>query len=176
MGAWIADHNPMEETTMMPFRKIAVAAVFAATSFAASAQQGPAPYGLPISLEAAKKAMAAAEAEAKKNNWQVVVAIVDSGSHLVMLQRIDGAQTASVDIAKGKATTAVSFRRPTKVMEDTVAGGGAGLRLLALDNVTPLEGGIPIIVDGKIIGGIGVSGVTSQQDAQVAKAGADALK
>jgi glc operon protein GlcG len=135
----------------------------------------PAPYGAPMTLETAKKAMAAAEAEAKKNNWGVVISIVDSAGQMLMLQRLDNTQYASIAIASGKATTAVNFRRPTKALEDAIAGGGAGLRLLRVDGVTPLEGGIPVIVDGKIVGGIGVSGVTSAQDAQVARAGADAL-
>lgn len=124
----------------------------------------------------AKKAMAAAEAEARKNNWNVVIAIVNSGSQLVMLQRMDNTQYGSIDIAKGKATTAVNFRRPSKAFEDAIAGGGAGLRALRIDGLMPLEGGIPIIVDGKIIGGIGTSGVLSSQDAQVSRAGADVLK
>ncbi len=145
----------------------------ATMTLSAAAQSPPAPYGAPITLEAAKKAMAAAEAEAVKNNWQVVIAIVDSAGQLVMMQRM-GAQYASIGIAEGKAKTSVDFRRPTKALEDVIASGGAGLRLLSLNSATPLEGGIPIIADGKIIGGIGVSGVTSQQDAQVAKMGADA--
>lgn len=154
----------------------AVAAGLICIAMQATAQSGPSPYGAPITLETAKKAMAAAEAEAKKNNWPVVIAIVDSASQLVLLQRLDNTQYASVDIAKGKAATSVNFRRPTKALEDAIAGGGAGLRLLRVDGLTPLEGGIPIILDGKIVGGIGVSGVLSTQDAQVAKAGADALK
>ena len=93
-----------------------------------------------------------------------------------MLHRLDNTQYASIDIAKGKATTAVSFKRPSKALEDVIAGGGAGLRLLKVEGLTPLEGGIPIVVGGKIVGGIGVSGVLSSQDAQVARAGADALK
>jgi glc operon protein GlcG len=173
----------------LSLKKIAVATLFSALAFNSFAQQAPAPapapaapaqppanYGAPISLEMAKKMMAAAEAEARKNNWQVVIVIVDSGSQLVMLQRLDGAQYASIDIAKGKATTAVNFRRPTKALEDAIAGGGAGLRLLRVDGAMPLEGGIPIIVDGKIVGGIGTSGVLSSQDAQVSRAGLDALK
>ena len=145
------------------------------TSVGASAQQGPLPYGMPIGLDQAKKAIAAAEVEAKKNNWPVVIAVVDSGGHLVLLQRLDNTQYASVDIAKGKASTAVAFRRPSKALEDAVAAGGAGLRLLRVEGLTPMEGGIPIVADGKIIGGIGVSGVLSSQDAQVARAGIDAL-
>ncbi|HOF30748.1 MAG TPA: heme-binding protein [Burkholderiaceae bacterium] len=142
-------------------------------SLAVNAQTPP-PYGLSISIEQAKKAMAAAEAEARKNNWQVVISIVDTGGHLVMLQRLD-AQNASVDIATGKARTAVNFRRPTKALEDGLAANGSALRILAVPGVTPLQGGLPIVVDGKIIGGIGVSGVLATQDEVVAKAGLDTL-
>jgi uncharacterized protein GlcG (DUF336 family) len=155
---------------------IGSAALLFSMTFGVLAQQGPPPYGPPITLEMAKKAAAAAEAEAKKNGWPVVIAIVDSGSHLVLLQRLDNTQYASLEIAKGKATTAVNFRRPSKAMEDAVAGGGAGLRLLRVDGMYPMEGGIPIEIDGRIVGGIGVSGVQSGQDAQVARAGAEALK
>ena len=137
-------------------------------------QQTPPPYGLSINIEQAKKAMAAAEAEARKNNWQVVISIVDTGGHLVMLQRLD-AQNASVDIATGKARTAVNFRRPTKALEDGLAANGSALRILAVPGITPLQGGLPIVVDGKIIGGIGVSGVLATQDEVVAKAGLDTL-
>ena len=134
----------------------------------------PPSYGAPISIEQAKKAMASAEAEARKNNWQVVISIVDTGGHLVMLQRLD-AQNASVDIATGKARTSVNFRRPTKALEDGLAANGTALRILAVPGAMPLQGGLPIVVDGKIIGAIGVSGVTSAQDEIVAKAGADIL-
>lgn len=133
------------------------------------------PYGAPILLEVAKKAMAAAEAEATKNNWGVAIAIVDSGGNLVMLQRLDNAQLSAVRIAEAKARTAVEFRRPTKVLEDAVAGGGIGLRVLTFDACVA-EGGVPIVSRGTIVGGIGVSGVASDQDAQVAQAGADALE
>lgn len=133
------------------------------------------PYGAPIPLEAAKKAMAAAEADATKNNWGVAIAIVDSGGNLVMLQRLDNTQLSAVRIAEAKARTAVEFRRPTKVMEDAVAGGGIGLRVLTF-GASVAEGGVPIVSRGKIVGGIGVSGVASHQDAQVAQAGADALE
>src|SRR6266516_595435 len=117
------------------------------------------PYGTPISLEAAKKAMAAAEAEAAKNNWLMAIAILDSTGHMVMLHKMDNTQYGSIAAAEGKARTAIDFRRPSKVFEDAVA-----------------EGGIPIAVDGKIVGSIGVSGALSAQDAQVARAGADAVK
>lgn len=140
----------------------------------ALAQSAPAPYGAPITIEQAKKAMQAAEAEARKNNWPVVISIVDSGGHLVALQRLD-AQTASIDIATGKATTAASFRRPSKALEDGIAAGGLGLRILGVRNATPLQGGVPIVVEGRIIGAIGVSGVQAAQDEQVAMAGAAAL-
>ncbi len=145
----------------------------ATASFLATAQTPP-PYGLSINIDQAKKAMVAAEAEARKNNWQVVISIVDTGGHLVMLQRLD-AQNASVDIATGKARTAVNFRRPSKALEDSLAANGSALRILAVPGVTPLQGGLPIVADGKIIGGIGVSGVLASQDEMVAKAGLDGL-
>lgn len=132
------------------------------------------PYGPPISLDAAKKAVAAAEAEATKNQWGIAIAIVDSGGNLVMLERLDNTQLSATRIAEAKARTAVEFRRPTKVLEDAVAGGGIGLRVLTF-GASVAEGGVPIIADGKIIGAIGVSGAASHQDAQVAQAGADAV-
>lgn len=133
------------------------------------------PYGAPIQLEASKKAMAAAEAEATKNNWGVAIAIVDAGGNLVLLHRLDNAQLSAVRLAEAKARTAVEFRRPTKVLEDAVAGGGVGLRVLTF-GASIAEGGVPIISGGRIVGAIGVSGAASEQDAQVAQAGADALK
>ena len=133
------------------------------------------PYGAPISIDAAKKAMAAAEAEATKNNWGVAIAIVDSGANLVMLHRLDNAQLSSVRIAEQKARTAAEFRRPTKVFEDAVAGGGVGLRVLTF-GASVAEGGVPIISGGQVVGAIGVSGVQSHQDAQIAQVGADAVK
>jgi len=133
------------------------------------------PYGLPISIDAAKKVMAAAEAEATKNNWGIAVAIVDSGGNLVMLHRLDNAQLSAARIAEAKARTAVEFRRPTKALEDAVAGGGVGLRVLTF-GASVAEGGVPIIADGKVVGAIGVSGVASHQDAQVADAGAKSIK
>ena len=151
---------------------VATALVLAA---APAIAQAPPPYGLPITLDQAKKAMAGAEAEAKKNNWPVVIVILDSGGHPVMLQRLDNAQWGSIKVATDKASSAVALRRPTKALQDLIAQGGANLRLLNI-GYSVLEGGIPIIVDGKIIGSIGVSGVTSQQDAQIAQAGIDAMK
>jgi uncharacterized protein GlcG (DUF336 family) len=139
------------------------------------AAQAPMPYGPPITLEQAKEVMAGAEAEAQKNKWPVVITIVDSGGNVVMLQRLDNAQFGSVEVARQKAWSAAAFRRPTKVFQDAVAGGGANLRILRLEGASPLEGGIPLAVDGRVIGAIGVSGVTSEQDAQIAQAGADGL-
>jgi uncharacterized protein GlcG (DUF336 family) len=132
------------------------------------------PYGAPISLDAAKTAMAAAEALAVKNNWGVAIAIVDSGGNLVMLQRLANAQLSAVRIAEAKARTAVEFRRSTKIFENAIAGGGIGLRVLTF-GANVAEGGVPIVSGGKVIGGIGVSGVQSHEDGQVAQAGADAL-
>ncbi len=140
----------------------------------AAAPAPPLPYGMPIAMDVARRTMAAAEEEATRNNWGVAIAIVDSGGHPVMMHRLDGTQIASIRIAEGKARSALEFRRPTKALEDAVAGGGAGLRLLAVEGVTPLEGGVLIQTGGRIIGAIGVSGVLSSQDAQVARAGADA--
>jgi glc operon protein GlcG len=144
-------------------------------------QQAPSPppttpYGPPITLDAAKKVMVAAEAEATKNNWAMAISILDSTGHVVMLHRFDNTQYGSIPVAEDKARTALDFRRPSKVFEDLVAQGGIGLRTLALRGAAPLEGGLPIIVDGKVVGAIGVSGATSQQDGQVAKAGADAAR
>src|SRR6266705_136198 len=115
------------------------------------------PYGAPIGLEAAKKAMAAAEAEAAKNNWPMAIVILDSTGHLVMLHRLDNTQYGSIVVAEDKAHTAIDYRRPSKVFEDLVAQGGIGIRTLGLRGATPLEGGVPIIAEGKIIGSIGVS-------------------
>jgi uncharacterized protein GlcG (DUF336 family) len=141
----------------------------------ALAQQTPPPYGAPITLEMAKKVMAGAEAEAARNNWAVFVVIVDSGGNVVMLQRMDNAQLGSLVLAEGKARTALSFKLPTKALEDAISAGGSGWRLAPLQNITPLEGGLPIVSDGKIIGAVGVSGVLSAQDAQIARAGIQAL-
>jgi glc operon protein GlcG len=154
----------------------AIAATFIASPLAAQAPPPPPPYGPPITFDAAKKALAAAEAEAKKNNWPVAIAIVDSSGQLAAFSKIDNTQHASVDIAIGKAVTANNFKRPTKALQDAIAQGGANLRLLAVKGVTPLEGGVPIVVDGKIIGAIGASGVMANQDAEVAMAGAAAAK
>jgi len=135
----------------------------------------PLPYGPPLTLRQAKKMMAAAEAEAVRNRWPVAIVIVDSAADIVLLTKLDNTQHSSAAIATGKALTAVNFRRPTKAFQDGISAGGEGLRFLAVPGVTPLEGGFPIVVGNKIVGGIGVSGVMSHQDAQVAQAGIAAL-
>jgi glc operon protein GlcG len=127
-------------------------------------------YGPSISLAAAKSVALRAEAEAIANNWAMVIAVVDGSGHLVLLNKMDHAQYGSVAIAIAKAETALNFKRPSKVFEDAVASGGLGLRILATDGICPLEGGLPLIRDGKIIGAIGVSGAQSTQDGQVALA------
>jgi glc operon protein GlcG len=126
-----------------------------------------------LTLEGAKKVAAAAEAEARKNNWNVVIAVVDDGGSLLYLQRIDGTQTGSIDVAIQKARTAQAFKRPTKVFEDAIAGGR--IALVALHGALPLEGGVPIMVGGQLVGAIGVSGVKSTEDGQIARAGAEAV-
>jgi uncharacterized protein GlcG (DUF336 family) len=122
-----------------------------------------------LTLEAAKQIAAAAQAEARKNNWTMVICIVDDGGHVMYLEKMDGTQLGSVQVAQDKATTAVLFKRPTKALEDAVAGGRNVV--LKLTGATPIEGGIPIMIGGELVGAIGVSGGTSPQDAQVAEAG-----
>lgn len=140
----------------------------------AGAQTAPS-YGLPITLDQAKKALAGAQAEARKNKWDVVVAIVDPAGQLVLLEKMDNTQNAASEVARQKASSAALYRRPTKTFLDRLAAGGAGLAVLGLEGAVPLDGGLPIVVDGKIIGAIGVSGGTGEQDGQIAKAGVDGL-
>ncbi len=141
-----------------------------------TAQDAPPSYGPAITLEQAKKVAAAAEAEARKNKWNVYIVIVDSSTNLVLMQRMDDTQLGSLNVAQKKAYTAAAFRRSTKVFEDGIVAGGIGMRILGNDQAMPIEGGLPILVNGKVVGAIGVSGVTSQQDGIIAKAGAEALK
>lgn len=147
----------------------------ALASIAAFAQM-PNPYGANINLEAAKKAAAPALAEARKNNWTMVVVIVDAAGDLVYYEKMDNTQLGSSKVAIDKARTAVRFKRPTKALQDALAAGGAGLRILGLEGATPVEGGIPLVSDGKIVGAIGVSGDTSDHDGVCAKAAADSFK
>jgi uncharacterized protein GlcG (DUF336 family) len=138
--------------------------------------QLPNPYGLAVDNANARKIAAVAVAEARKNNWNMAVAIVDPAGELVFFEKLDGTQAASVNIAMDKARSSARFKRPTKALQDVLATGGAGMRMLALDGAVPVEGGVPIVMDGKIVGAIGVSGGTSQQDGQVAAAAAAAVK
>jgi uncharacterized protein GlcG (DUF336 family) len=153
------------------------AGFFAALVLAAGLVQAQVPqYGTSVNLEQARKAIAAAEAEARKNGWPMAIAVVDNAGQLVAFVKIDNTQTASVNVSQDKAMSAAIYRRPTKVFQDTVAKGGDGLRVFTLRGAVAVEGGLPLMLDGKIIGGIGVSGGTSDQDGVVAKAGADTSK
>ena len=133
-------------------------------------------YGPNISVETARKIAAPAIAEARKNNWNMAVAIVDTAGDLVYFEKMDDTQVGSVQIAQAKARSAARFKRATKVFQDGLAAGGVGLRLLALEGAVPVEDGIPLVSGGKIVGAIGASGGTSEQDGVVAQAGASALK
>ena len=152
--------------------QLGAAASLGAAATLANAQA----YGAPITLDQAKKVMAAAEAEAKKNNWSMTIVILDSGCNPVMMQKGDGAQIAAPQVAHDKAYTACAYKRPTKALQDALAKGAADWRYLTFPRMIAADGGHPIVVDGKIIGAIGVSGVASDQDAVVAKAGAEAAK
>ena len=152
---------------------ISSTSVWAQANFAAPP---PTPYGLSIGIEAAKKVAAAAVTEAQKNSWRMAIAIVDTGGHLVYFEKMQDTQTGSVELAIEKAKTSALFRRPSKLFEDGVAQGGAGLRLLRLTGAIPIDGGVPIIQDGKVIGAIGISGGSGEQDGQTAVAGAKAMR
>ena len=154
---------------------VLIAAVLLLASPRVFAQE-PVPYGTSITLEQARKLVSAAEVEAKKQKWPVAIAIVDPAGHLVAFAKMDNTQLGSINVALEKAKCAALFRRSTKVFEDGLVSGGANLRVLKLPGAIPIEGGVPIIVDGKIIGAIGVSGVMPNEDGKVAQAGVDAVK
>jgi uncharacterized protein GlcG (DUF336 family) len=160
----------------MTIPRLLLALVLGVIAPALRAQVVDVAYGAPIPLAEAKRILAAAQAEATKNKWNVAIAIVDNGGHLVAFERMDTTQFGSIDVAQEKARTAVAFRRPSKAFQDTVAAGGEGLRTLRLPGATPIEGGLPLVVGGKIVGAIGVSGVMSSQDGQIAAAGVAAVK
>jgi glc operon protein GlcG len=132
-------------------------------------------YGLAIGIEHAKKAASAALAEARTNGWIMAVAVVDPAGLLVYFEKMDDTQNGSVAVAQAKARSAALFKRPTKAFQDTLAAGGEGLRVLRLEGAVPVEGGIPLLIDGRIVGAIGVSGGTSAQDGQCARAGVAVL-
>jgi glc operon protein GlcG len=133
-------------------------------------------YGPPITLENAKKVVALALAEARKNNWTMAAAIVDAGGNLVYFEKMDNTLIGSVNISIEKARSAVLFKRPTKAFEDALASGGGGLIVLGVHGAVVLEGGIPLLIDDNIVGAIGISGESPQQDGQCAKVAADGLK
>jgi uncharacterized protein GlcG (DUF336 family) len=144
----------------------------ASAATAALAQGAPPPYGAPISIEDARRVVASAMAEAARQSLPMAIAVVDSGGHLVAFERADNTQIGSIRVAQEKARTAVEFRRPTKAWEDGVASGRNAILGLG---VMPIEGGVPLVRDGRIIGAIGVSGGTAQQDGVIAQAGVAAL-
>ena len=142
----------------------------------AQAQSAPPQYGANVSHEMARKAMAGAVANAKSQNLPMAIAIVDTAGLLIAFERMDNTQSGSVAVSQDNAASAALYRRPTKVFQDVLAAGGAGLRVLTLRGANAVEGGVPIVVDGKIVGAIGVSGGSAEQDGVVAKAGLDAMK
>jgi glc operon protein GlcG len=133
------------------------------------------PYGPSINLAAAKNAAAAALDEARRNEWQMAVAIVDPSGTLTYFEKMDDTQLGSVTVSLDKARSAALFKRPTKAFQETLAAGGDGLRILRLNGAIPVDGGVPLVVGGAIVGAIGVSGGTSAQDGQCAEAGARTL-
>ena len=165
----------MSQKSAVRFMIAAVIAI-GGLGIARSQTQALMPYGANVSLENARKVAAPALAEAEKNHWDMAVAIVDTGGNLVYYEKMDNTQLGSANVAIDKARSAALYKRPTKAFQDVLAGGGDGLRVLKLKDAVPIEGGIPLVMGGKIIGAIGVSGEASGQDAQCAKAGADVLK
>jgi glc operon protein GlcG len=159
----------------MRFTFLTAALAWGCLAGAAQAQAPIPQYGASVNHEQARKAVVAAIAEARKQNLSMAVAVVDTAGMLVAFERLDNTQTASTAVAQDKATSAAIYRRPTKAFQDALAGGGAGLRVLTLRGANAVEGGVPLVIDGKIIGAIGVSGGTPDQDGGVAKAGVDGL-
>ena len=146
--------------------------LFAVFALSASAQQRP-DYGTPVTIDQAKKIAAGIVAECKSNKWNVAVAVADTAGNLVYFERIDNTQTASMDIAILKARAAATYRRPTRAFADAIAKGGPAV--MTLPGIVASPGGVPIMVGGKVIGAVGVSGVTGDQDEQCAKAGLAAM-
>lgn len=160
---------------MIRFAKtmFAIGIVFTA---AGALGQASAPYGPTVTLENAKKVAAVALGEARKNNWTMAVAVVDPDGTLVYYEKMDNTQNGSAKIAINKARSAALFKRPTKVFADRLVAGGAGLGVLDIEGAEPVEGGVPLMLDGKIVGAIGLSGDSSEHDGVCAQAGADSLK
>ena len=155
---------------MLPRRLLLLLALLPVAAGALSAQVLSRPT---VGLELAKKIADRAQGEAAKNKWTMVIAVLDNGGNLVYLERMDGTQLGSIELAQDKAKTALEFKRPTKSFEDQVVGGRNAI--LSLRNVTAVEGGLPLVVNGEVIGAIGVSGMKSDQDGVVAKAGTEVL-
>jgi uncharacterized protein GlcG (DUF336 family) len=132
-------------------------------------------YGPPITTEQARKAAQVALAEARANKWTMAAAVCDPGGILVYFERIDDTQNASSEIAIDKARSAALFKRPTKTFQDSIERGGIGLRVTKLRGAMPVDGGVPLVINGLIVGGLGVSGGTAEQDGQCAKAATDAM-
>ena len=153
-----------------------VCVVVLALSAEGAMAQMPNAYGANVTVEKAKIMAAAALAEARRHDWRMAGAVVDTGGYLIYYEKMENTQLGSATVSIDKARSAVLFKRPTKVLQDGLAAGGAGLRLLRLEGAVPIEGGLPLLVDGKIVGAIGVSGANSDEDALCAKAGADTLK
>ena len=157
-------------------KRMLLCAACAVATISASAQMMPNPYGMPVTLDTARKLADAAVAEAQKKGFKMAVAVVDTNGDLVFLEKMDATQIASIQVAIQKAASAAIYKRPTKKFQDALAAGGVGLRVLRLDRAIPVEGGLPLVSsDGKIIGAIGCSGDTSENDGLVCQAGADAL-
>ena len=154
-----------------PLQSLLAATALCCAAGAAQAQAQAPQYGNNVNHEQARKAVAAAVAEARKQNLPMAIAVVDTAGQLVAFERMDNTQTGSIGVAQDKAISAAMFRRPTKVFQDAVAGGGAGLRVLTLRGANAVEGGLPMLADGRIIGAIGVSGGSAEQDGVIAKAG-----
>ncbi|HKD40884.1 MAG TPA: heme-binding protein [Myxococcaceae bacterium] len=148
----------------------------ATTPAPAAASSYAIPIGPAISLEAAKKAAAVAAAEAHKNNWHMAIAVVDPAGTLIYYEKMDTTQLGSATVAISKARSAALFKRPTKAFQDSVAAGGVGLRILGLEGAVPVEGGVPLMVEGKLVGAIGVSGDLSENDGKCAIAAAATMK
>jgi glc operon protein GlcG len=161
---------------MLLHRPSPLVVLFSILCATAAISQAPLPYGSSVSLENARKASAAALAEAHKNNWNMAIAIVDPDGTLVYYEKMDNTQLGSAKVAVDKARSAALFKRPTKIFQDRLTSGSAGLPVLALEGAVPVEGGIPLVVDGHIVGAVGVSGDSSDHDAQCAQAGVEALK
>jgi glc operon protein GlcG len=165
----------------IPIFSFVLSAALCSTAALSQGNPAPAPsaYAIPIGpgigLDGAKKVAAATSAEARKNKWFMAIAVVDPAGTLVYFEKADTTQNGSANVAINKARSAALYKRPTKAFQDALEKGGIGVRVLALEGAVPVEGGVPLLVDGKLVGAVGVSGDLSEHDAQCATAGAAAL-